>query len=56
MFYDSNFDLYFTPTEKGWYAQYKTDSGDEGAIKLPRKPCNSADALKMLHKINPDER
>lgn len=55
MFYDSNFDEYFTPKDAGWYVQYKTESGDQGAIKLPREPINIADAWLMLKEINPDE-
>lgn len=55
MFYDSNYDKHFIPEEKGWYVQYKTESGDEGAIRIPRKPWNSDDALSMLQEINKDE-
>ena len=55
MFYNSNFDRYFMPTEKGWYVQYKTESGDRGAIKLPREPKGEVDALLLLEEINPDE-
>lgn len=55
MFYDSNHDKHFIPEEKGWYVQYKTHSGDEGAIRVPSKPWNSDHALEMLKGINPDE-
>lgn len=55
MFYDSNYDKYYTPKEPGWYVQFKTESGDEGSIKLPRKPLNSEDVMLMLEAINPDE-
>ncbi len=55
MFYDSNYDRHFTPEEKGWYVQYETESGDEGAIRIPRKPRNADDALSMLQEINKDE-
>lgn len=55
MFYSSNTNKHFIPEEKGWYVQYKTESGDEGAIKLPRKPQNTDDALTMLQEIDEDE-
>lgn len=55
LFYDSNFDKYFTPTEPGWYVQYKTYSGDSGVIKVDRGPKDNDDALSMLNQINPDE-
>ena len=55
MFYDSNHDRHFTPEDKGWWVQYKTESGDQGAIKLPRKPQNGNDALLMLQEIDKDE-
>ena len=55
MFYDSNYAKYFIPEEKGWYVQYKTESGDEGAEKLPREPLNVDDALLMLQQIDEDE-
>ncbi len=55
MFYDSNYDKHFIPEEKGWYVQYKTESGDEGAEKLPREPLNVDDALLMLQEIDEDE-
>lgn len=55
LFYDSNTDSHYTPKEKGWYVQYKTESGDAGAIKVPRKPWNADDALAMLNEINPEE-
>ena len=55
VFYSSNTDKHFTPTEDGWYIQYKTESGDSGAIKVDREPKDDADALEMLNEINPDE-
>jgi hypothetical protein len=55
MFYDSNHDRHFIPEDKGWWVQYRTESGDRGAIKLPRKPQNANDALLMLQEINEDE-
>lgn len=55
MFYDSNFDKYFIPEEPGWYVQYKTESGDQGAIKVPKRPRNDEHALAMLEDINNDE-
>jgi outer membrane protein assembly factor BamA len=54
-FYNSNTDKYETPSEKGWYIQYHTESGDQGYIKVDREPKNKKDALDMLNKINPDE-
>ena len=55
MFYDSNCDKHFTPEGRGWWVQYKTESGDQGAIKLPRKPHNNNDALLMLQEIDENE-
>lgn len=55
LFYDSNYDAYFTPEKSGWYIQYKTESGDSGAIRVDRKPINVAEAQDMLEQINPDE-
>jgi hypothetical protein len=55
MFYSSNFDKHFIPEEKGWYVQYRTESNDRGAIKLPREPMGKFDVLLMLEEINPDE-
>lgn len=55
VFYDSNHDKFFTPTEAGWYVQYETESGDCGAIQIPREPIDKADALKMLQAIDNDE-
>lgn len=54
-FYDSNTDKYFTPKEAGWYIQYKTESGDSGAIKVHRRPKDNFDALMMLKAIDNDE-
>jgi hypothetical protein len=55
MFYDSNFDKYFIPKDAGWYVQFKTESGDQGAIKLPKQPINNNHVRLMLKEINPDE-
>lgn len=55
VFYDSNFDKYFTPEEAGWYIGYKTESGDSGAVKVNREPLDNADALNMLLEIDSDE-
>ena len=55
VFYSSNTDKHFTPTEKGWYVQYRTESGDEGAIKVDREPTSDEDALEMLKAIMPEE-
>ena len=55
IFYSSNTDKHFTPEEKGWYIQYKTESGDEGAIKVDREPTSDKDALEMLKTIMPEE-
>ena len=55
VFYSSNTDQTFTPRAKGWYIQYKTESGDEGAIKVDREPTSIEDALQLLKEIDPDE-
>ena len=55
VFYSSNTDKTFTPTEKGWYIQYRTESGDEGAIKVDREPTSDEDALQLLQEIDADE-
>lgn len=55
VFYSSNTDQTFTPRAKGWYIQYKTESGDEGAIKVDREPTSMEDALQLLLEIDPDE-
>jgi len=55
VFYSSNTDKSFTPTEKGWYIQYRTESGDEGAIKVDREPTSDEDALQLLKEIDADE-
>jgi hypothetical protein len=55
LFYSSNFDKYFTPEKAGWYVQYKTESGDSGAIRVERKPKDNADALSMLQDIEHHE-
>jgi hypothetical protein len=55
LFYDSNLDKTITPKEKGWYASFKTKSGDFGYSKLPSKPVDKNSALRMLKNINPDE-
>ena len=52
VFYSSNTDKHFTPTVDGWYIQYKTESGDSGAIKVNREPKNNDDALEMLTEID----
>lgn len=55
LFYDSNFDKYFTPTIDGWYIQYKNGSGDSGAIKVSREPKSMEDALVLLKEIEHHE-
>jgi hypothetical protein len=55
VFYSSNTDKTFIPTEKGWYIQYKTESGDEDAIQVDREPTSNEDALQLLQEIDPDE-
>ena len=55
VFYSSNTDKHFTPEEKGWYIQYKTESGDEDAIKVDREPTSKEDALQLLQEIDADE-
>ena len=55
VFYSSNTDKTFTPTEKGWYIQYRTESGDEDAISVDREPTSDEDALQLLQEIDPDE-
>lgn len=55
VFYSSNTDKTFTPTEKGWYIQYRTESGDEDAIQVDREPTSDEDALQLLKEIDPDE-
>ncbi len=55
VFYSSNTDKHFTPEEKGWHIQYKTESGDEDAIKVDREPTSKEDALQLLQEIDADE-
>ena len=55
VFYSSNTDKTFIPTEKGWYIQYRTESGDEDAIQVDREPTSNEDALQLLQEIDPDE-
>lgn len=55
VFYSSNTDKTFIPTEKGWYIQYRTESGDEDAIQVDREPTSKEDALQLLQEIDPDE-
>lgn len=55
IFYYSNTDSFSTPTEKGWYIAYSTESGDKGAMKVDRGPTNNKEALEMLLQANPDE-
>ena len=55
VFYSSNTDQSFTPRAKGWYIQYSTESGDEGAMRVDREPTSDEDALQLLQEIDPDE-
>jgi len=54
-FYDSNYDKWITPQEKGWYIAFSTESGDKGFVKVDKEPIDKDDALKMLNEISPDE-
>jgi len=54
-FYDSNTDKKVKPKEKGWYVGYQTASGDNGFVKVDKKPTDNKQAKEMLKKLNPDE-
>ena len=53
LFFKSSTDKWETPKEKGWYIQYKTESGDTSYVKVDKEPKNNADAYDMLVAINP---